>query len=102
MSGVAFGTGLFISSSFQLLFRFAALTCVTSTTSASAILNSQMNVIGLRTDIARKPAKRFNIVECWTKCLIEIKTFISQKMFNKRHLTWVLNVLTLLKQPNVI
>ena len=77
-----------ISSSFQLLFRFASLTSVTSTTSASASLNSQCDRIGdwilkydwsLTCNIVRKPTKRFNIVECWKICLIEIKTFISQK-----------------------
>ena len=45
-------------------------------------MNSQCDRIGdwsLTCNIVRKPAKRFNLVECWTKCLIEIKTFISQK-----------------------
>ena len=38
-------------------------------------------------------------VVCWRKCLIEIKTFFQQNwMFNKRHQTCMLHVLTLLIQ----
>ena len=36
----------------------------------------------------------YTFIVCWTKCLIQIKTFFPQKVLNKRHQTCMLHVLT--------